>query len=362
MALLFMDSFDHYTRADIQRKWDVGAGTLGTHFDLFQDLTAPGGGNCLRMPANTGGTTPFLSWSKPGGTASTVIAGCWFYLEGMFANGGPKVFAVGDYGAQGQTGATHAAVQITNNGFMQFCRGDQGGTVLATATSPLKIGTWYHIEMKVKVDSSVGTYEVRVNGSSTNGLGIPAATGQNTRNGGTNAYVNGISLINYQNQQITRIKGVYLLDTSGTTANDFIGPCRVTVLRPGGSGAHSDFTGIGGTNYGAVDEMFMDQEVSYSVASAASSVDTFLVDDIPSATTATVVALQHVIGLKQEPGAARTVAGVSRISSTDYAGTTKNTPTSYRFITDPMSVSPATSAAWTVAEVNSAQFGYKVVA
>ena len=69
----------------------------------------------------------------------------------------------------------------------------------------------------------------------------------------------------------------------------------------------------------------------------------------------------HRISAKQDGGAARTLAPLTRISGTDYAGTTVSMAASTVCYVEPVTVSPATSVLYTVSEFNAAEFGYKLI-
>jgi len=66
--------------------------------------------------------------------------------------------------------------------------------------------------------------------------------------------------------------------------------------------------------------------------------------------------------MSTEPcSSASTRVEVSRVGSTDYVGTTMTVPQSWYFLCSPVNLNPATSAQWSVAAFNAAEFGFKVV-
>lgn len=360
MAFLFCDSFDHYQQSDMPKKWDVLSGTLGTHMGLTQDLTAPGGGNAYYVAAINANSWINRQLATTTTGYSTMIVGTWFQVTAFGQNSTTNaILSISDDGGT----TIQCSVGFTAAGRIGVYRGGAtSGTLLGTlSTNVLQMNTWYHIEMKATIHNTTGQYEVRVNGSSV-GWVPQSAANQNTRNGSVNQG-SGLAIYAQPNQNSMKFKSPYALDTSGTVGNDFIGPCRVAILRPGAAGTTTNFNGMGGSNYAAVDEQYMDWDYTFTQATSVSSIDTYVTDDVPSATTASIIGLQHVIACKQEPGAARTFGGVTRIGSTNYVATSQwiNAPTSWMFMCQPMPLSPATSAQWTVAEVNAAEFGYKVV-
>jgi len=350
--LLFCDSFDHYLQADLWKKWDIPSGTLGTHIQLIQDLTSPGGGNVLNWP-QSGGTTAMLSHQLPS-TYATMIGGVWIMITQLSQTGAPGVLGFGDAGAT----QIQCCWGYDARGRIIVMRGGTGGTVLATSTNTLQPNVWYHVEFKATIHNTAGVIEVRVNGSSTGW--VPSTGSLNTRNGSNN-FGSSLTFHTQTNTQTHRIKSPYVLDTSGTIANDFVGPCRIALCRPGANGTNSGFVGVGGSTYGAIDEQYFDNDYTYAMATAQNTVDTYSTDDIPSAINATVLGAQYVIACRQEPGATRSIAGVSRVGNTDYVGTTMTVPQSWYFLCSPVNLNPATSAQWSVAAFNAAEFGFKVV-
>lgn len=361
MALLFMDTFDHYsTTADLSRKWTgemSGANQVAVSSTRAGALLYPGGGQTAFQ--NSGGNNVGLYKTLPSAYA-TGIVGVWVYFVSL-PSSTHHFIAMGDTG--GGLGIGNSQITLGGDGagkLIIYRGGSNGtaGTVLATSVNNLSTGVWYHIEMKVTINNATGAYEVRVNGTSVGW--IPAATGANTRNGTNNSF-NEIHF-NQGTAGVSDLKLVYVCDTTGTSANDFLGVCRGVVLHTSSGGNYSQWTSSTGANFWQVmDSYFIpDGDLSYNASATVNQIDTFNFQDLPSA-SGTIHAIQHVQQAKQDGGAARSFAPVSRISATDYVATTKFLAGTYTFYMEPVSVSPATGVAWTVAELNAAEFGYKLI-
>jgi hypothetical protein len=359
MAIWFMDGFDHYTPdtygaggagtagtlADVYKKWTGNVGNAPTVITIspFYARQQPGQGLGY-ITANAGGI-----YKARGSNQATMFAGVAVmftsapaanaYIPIMFMDGNTEQCSVRT------DGANHFTFQRTT-------------TVLATSTNTFSINTWYYLEAMATVHNSTGQYEVRVNGTSVNWIPQSAAN-QNTRAGAANNYTNGIG-IHYANAALSmRIDDLYYGDTTGSNTT-FLGPQMIVTLRPSGAGNYAQWTPNMGNNFGNVNELYPDGDVSFNQSSTANQIDTFLYPDLPIA-AGTVSAIQHVLYAKQDAGAARSIAPLQRSGGTDYPGTTFNLTTSYQMLLDPKDLNPVDTAAWAIADVDGAEFGYKLI-
>src|SRR5262245_28674149 len=147
MALLFVDGFDHYTTAQITRKWTSTQGSVATTSTNARN----GVGQCMQFS----GSTTWIQKGLP--TRQTVVVGVAFRLN-AWASTSAIIFGLA-------TGAT-AQLTITLNSSlqMQIRVGTNSGTVVATSTAALTVGTWYYLEFKATVSNTTGSVELRVNG------------------------------------------------------------------------------------------------------------------------------------------------------------------------------------------------------
>ena len=229
------------------------------------------------------------------------------------------------------------------------------GTELGrSASGAFPLGAWHYLEIKAKIDGSTGTVEVRVNGATKLSL-----TGQNTYYT-TSPVVTAIAL-NCLNQgfnnQSVWYSDFYACDTSGLTNNDFLGDCRVESLASSGAGAETQWTPLSGSNY--ANAQTADGDTSYNKSNTVGQVDTYAMDDL-SSVTGVIYGVQYLLYARKDNAGSRTVAPVARIGGTDYAGADENLGTSYAYAPEIKEKSPATSAAWTISEVNAMEYGVKV--
>lgn len=344
MALVFGDSFDHYLAADILKKWT--SASLMTSSVISPTYALAPHSNGLLAAGNASG---YYEKTLPAAIA-TFVAGTWF-RTGSLANGSLIIA-----GIDGTT--EHVSVRYDSAGHITFTR---NGTVLATSTSVIAIDTHYHIEVKCTISDASGAYEVRVNGTSTGW--VPAATGADTRNAG-NASISAIRIYsrgaNDSSSTNHRFQDFYILNTVGTQASDFLGPCRFAVIRPVGAGNSAQWAGNYADNWSNVADVLGDGDTTFNQDSTAGHIDVHTMSDVPAGT---VHAIQHVLMARQDAGAQRVIRPKTRISATNYSGVSVNTATTYAFVLEPVMFSPATggATAFTAAEINGAEFGYELV-
>ena len=230
-------------------------------------------------------------------------------------------------------------------------------TTIATSAGQVPVSGAY-VEIKGLINAGAGTVELRVNGAVVMNLGS-----LNTL-GGVSAAWDGVRIFTTgPNAAIdTTMDDLVVWDTSGSNNNDFLGDVAVLLSQPqAGNGANTGLTPSTGSDHGAlVDEATQNADTDYNSGSTAGVKDTYAMTDVSvtgsvKAVVVDLIARKDVTGLKQ-------VCPVYRIGGADYDGSTLNCGTQYAGLRQVFESSPATSAAWTVSEVNGAELGMKVVA
>jgi hypothetical protein len=342
MALRFADSFDHYVTADITTKWTV--------------LTNPGGGATGIISAGNGrNSTASFRATKQHNLQKTLdaqqiwILGTAFKITALPDN--VPVFALLD------SGSVQVDLRLLSDGTLRATR---NGTTLGTTSFALSVNTSYFIEFKVTIDPSAGTIDVRVNGSSK--LSLSSQNTRATANSTANSIVLG-SPSNIAGGAFTAdYDDFYVSDGTGSApTNDFLGDVRVEALLPNGAGNTSAWTPSAGSNYQNVDETAPNADTDYNSTSNAGDVDTY---NYPSITPAsgTVFGVQVNMNARKDDGGTRTIAPVVRSGVTDFVGTSRNIGSTYTYYQQVYETDPNTAAAWTITNVNAAEFGIKLVA
>ena len=338
MALLFTDSFDHYATADITRKWTSVGGSAA--------IGAVGRNSTSGLTCN--GANRYVTKSFT--AAATVIVGFAFKSSAITTTTGSGSFLQFYEG-----GTLQVYFRFNGSGFIEALRGN--GTILGTSGNALSSDTYYYLEFKVKFDDTTGTIDIQLNGASTLAL-----SGIDTNNGGTSTATS--FLMGYANSGIGATPGysfddVYLANTSGSVNNDFLGPVRVVAVLPDGAGNSADFTPSAGSNYQNVDETSQDGDTTYNSETTPGDHDTYTFGAL--GVTGTVKGVQTNLMVRSDGAGAETVRPKIRIATTDYSGTTVGVTTSYADSLEIFETSPATATAWTVTEIDGAEFGIELV-
>lgn len=355
MALLYMDSFDHYVTADLLEKWttaSAGASSTGT-------IAAVGrrGSGAFRWTTGglQNGSAALLRTLAPGSPAGR----CGFAV----AVAAGTVDSAGIALASFRDGATaQVALRLNADGTLSVCRGTQGGTVLGTSTATLPAGTYAYVEWAVLIDPSAGTTEVRVNGAS-----ILSLTGQNTR-ATANTQWTAFALGSAEGVAfgLTATVGktidfddLYVLDGTGSApTNALLGDCRVDARRPTAAGATAAWTPSAGANYETVDDTTPDDDTTHNTTATVSAIDTFVTEDAP-VPGAIIYGIQHCLNARKLDAGDCTLAAVVRHSGTDYAAADHAPGTAYSYLLTVQELNPGTAAAWTESDFNAAEFGYQ---
>jgi hypothetical protein len=305
--------------------------------ESFFDIETGRNGWCIEIqPSADYFQTPNLT------TDATMICGLAYQLPSGLPASGSNIVALYE-------GANKGVSIITNvSGTIAAYR---GVTLLGTSVLSLGSATWYYIELKVLTHDSAGTVEVKVNGATWLNL-----TSQDTQIG-SNSYHDAARFGVVSEE--TRYDDMYILDSTGSANNDFLGNRKVIALDPDGAGDDSDWTPSAGSNYQNVDDGDeVDEDTTYNETSTDTHQDLYTYGDLSGVTT-----LVNGIQMTAE---ARVTVGSMDLSNVIKTGTTTdagsaNTITSTAYVTTVRveEVDPDTAVAWTPSGVNGAQFGIK---
>lgn len=246
------------------------------------------------------------------------------------------------------------------NGKLAFFRGNvNGGNQLgsdSTVTLAPDSAAYHDLEIKVVIHNSTGSVVVKLNGET-----IISATNVNTRAGANNSAnilrfgdTAGSSSISW------RYDHLIIMDGTGASLNDFIGPVQVNTHYPTADGNYTGWTANTGNRWAAVDDTAPNGDTDYVAASAVGSKVSFTKAAVPAGVTTV-----HGVGvwLYQERDDATTRADkvLLRNSGSDQLGTTEFfLSPSYAYHYQPFAQSPFTSSAWGVSEWDNTEIGAQV--
>jgi hypothetical protein len=339
MALLFMDGFDG---GDMSSKWT--SGNLGANA-----TTRFGTGRSL--------SGSFASMTKTIPATSQIFVG----YATMF-NGGNHSVIMALYGDSG-TVAHLALYHNTSTYQLELRRGTNwnGGTLLGTTTTRLFPNCWNYVEISATISDTVGSVQVRLNGSTTPEITFSG----DTRNGGVSTNIDMLYFSTWGdigNGGVGSgfIDDVYIADATGTTNNTFLGDVRVHSLAPTGNGTDSGLTGSDGNqvnNYLLANTMPV-QTTTYNGAQFAGR-DTYQMADLP-ATVANIFAVQNNVSAAKNNNNSAVAKSVLRLGGNFYYSSQLGITTAYRDYPVLYELNPNSGITWTAADVNGAESGLEV--
>lgn len=347
MAILFMESFDHYTSPSlpaVHGKWSQTRNSGGISL-----ITGRFGQAWYGFESR---------WTRKDfpNNYTTWIAGCAF----AYAGGGDTTEFITF--AEQSSSISHVCLRWNpvNNHLEVMRNSHSSPTILGYYPwTPSLYPTWYFIEMKATCDDTTGSVEVRIDGATVINL-----TGVDTKNGGAGVF-NRLVLGNAEfssDDNNAVIDDLYLLDNSGgSPTNDFLGDCRVEVILPNGNGNSSQFVGSDSDstdNYLLVDDASPDDDTTYVESATVGNKDTYAYNDLV-VTTGTVYGVQILPYARKSDAGTRKFCTVTRLSGTEVDSADQTLSTTYNYFPVVQEAKPG-GGVWTIADVNNAEFGEKV--
>lgn len=334
MSLLYIDGFDHYndsTEAD--RKWDYRASDPSWTTGRF-------GGQAVYF---NGGQRKL---GKDIPNIQTVVVGfAWLHNSSNYVM---RFLELYDGGTQ------QLALETDSLGHIRILR---GGTTLETSAQTYIQGVWYYLELKATIDNSSGSYEFRVNGDtwfSDSGIDTQVSA---------NAYVTQVRIGSSSSFNYPVFDDIYILDTSGSMNNDFLGDVKVETLYPDGAGNETDWTPSTGSNYQNVDETNPDNDTTYNYVGSGTlpANDLYTLGNLVTG-VGEIYGIQLNSYVRKDDAGSVNLAHILRTGGTTYSGLGVNSVAdTYSFYTDLKEENPNTTAQWTVAEINSLETGIRRV-
>ncbi|REJ65625.1 MAG: hypothetical protein DWQ31_16935 [Planctomycetota bacterium] len=241
---------------------------------------------------------------------------------------------------------------IALNGKIKF-----NDTEATAAEGMLVAGAWYYIELRCRFSQTVGEYELRVNG-----VTVLSATGVDTLLGLPGSSP---TIIRWQNKQgftgLGAIDDIYVLDNTGASNNDFLGLDTVVEgIFPSADGDLTDWTPSSGSDhYALVDEPAFSSS-DYVESDAANEKDLYQYEDLVLINGSIFGVQVNTISRVQEPNVVIDTKNLVKSGTTEEESTfleaDSESSTTYPSVHEQ---DPDTATPWTIASVNSAQFGVK---
>ena len=335
MSLQFIDGFDHYSTAQILRKWDLQSGSPA--------INATGGrrtGSGALEFAAAGYVEKTLT-----GTPATITVGVAVKLSSLAVAQDIVRFVDGS--------TVQLTIRVRTDGKIEAFR--NGVTSLGASGSTIfTAGIYTHLDIKVTISDAAGIVLVNVGGSAALNL-----TSQDTKQT-ANAYATAVRL-GADGTAVVSFDDCYIGDTTGSAPqNDLLGDSRVDVSYPTAEGNSSGWTPLTGSdNSQMVEETPPDDDGSYVSHTVMNTKDTYVMADFPTV-GGTVFAAQANFHSKRDATGSRTLRALARPTSTDHNGASQSQTTSYKNYREIWQLNPQTAAPWTEANLNAAEFGVEI--
>jgi len=336
MALRFCDGFDHYATADITKKWDlVNACSINGAYGRF----------------GTPGLYVNYYMYKVFDNQATWIVGMGFQPN-AWVNNVPDVSII-------DNGTCQVDLRYDNNHRFYVTR---NGTTLGSGSMVLRSPHWYYIELKVLIDNTNGGVWLRINGQDEIRLGAYALTPTSLDTQATaNAYANQIWLGSGASANYL-CDDLYICDATGSRNNDFLGDVRVQTILPSADGGTNEWTASAGSRWECVDDPTPDSVTDYISEDTAGQKNTFAFGNV-TPTSGTVKGTQILIAARKDDAGSRFIAPVygNGTPASDVDGATVSVGDSYIYYSEIKEQDPVAAADWTIASVNAAEFGVRLV-
>ena len=245
----------------------------------------------------------------------------------------------------------HMAVQVSTSGALSVLRNTTTLASTAVGTVP-DDGQWHWYEFICTIHDTTGSYTLKMDGAT-----VLTASNVDTRNGAsTNVGSVNIRAHHSSGGVISTLEDIYIADT-------LLGEIRVEQLVPTGNGNYSQLTGSDGNstdNYRLVDEI-PPSMTDYNGHATVGNKDTYTMGDLATA-SGSIFGVNVATMVTKSDAGAKSGRRVLRSSGTDNAGADLTVPTTptVAHVSELLTSSPFTAAAWTVSEINGLEAGFEV--
>ena len=360
MALLFFDGFETYAStatmtSGLEDVYDLHDGVGTSEVSIVPSSRITGGQAMQVSTSNSfdsGGNPaqgPQIPLSGLGST-DTWIFGVAVKVSGLGVAGSVRpIFELLD-----SEGVPTVALRLNVDGDLTVDRVNSFSTVITldTAAAVITDTAWHYLEWKVKINNVTGTWNVHLDE-----VEIMDGSGNTDQQNAQRAVH--LRFGHISTKTIT-YDDLYILDTTGTINNDYLGDVLVQRLRPDGP-VTSQFTLFGGaTNWESVNELGEDDDTTYVESNAVAQRDLYTYEDLPTATSGIFGVVAKPVLRKSDIGS-RTYKLFCSSSAFEDETATLYPANSYVRQAKIFETDPATGDLWTDGGVNRAQFGVEIV-
>jgi hypothetical protein len=342
MALLFIDSFDHYETATMTKKWTSNAsGVIGS----WGRRSSKG----LRF---TGANqTAKVVLQLPAPTDSRTVMGFAFKITGDIGSGtGSNYDIVQCHLING----SQWSLRMNNDGKLYAHKGNfQSGVILGSTATSLSENVWHFVELDVVIHPTAGTFKVWVDGILRLNL-----SSVDTRAQGSNAWdsiqLGGLGSLTFY------FDDLYIADGTGSGLTSVTGDVQAEYVVPDANGTTRQWLRSSGSDdYTLVDEAVPDT-ADYLYTSTLDDIVTMNFPVAPLA-GANIAGIQLVSYAQRTSAAAAGLKHVTRQGGTNYVETAEHglTDSTFLYHREPQDLQPDGSGVWTETAFGNAEFGVK---
>jgi hypothetical protein len=351
MALLYIDSFDHYDKPHLLSKW---TGAISTY------EIAVGKGRCGSNALYMLNSCDVVKGVPFGSATGTV--GVAYQIDGTRSLTGLDI----EFLRFGNASSYHVYFTRHSDGSISGRRDHAaaGDPILAqTPPDVVRMDRWYFLECQVTIGGvGVGAVTIRVNN-----VTVAAATGVDTigrdATGGVTTPELRRIIFDCASNQAYWADDLYILDSTGPAPqNTFLGDCRVEYLRPNGNGAAQGWGVVGASSHWvAVDDGAVpDDDATYlsTVTAGATDTEQYTNTNLPAGP---IFGAQVGLHARKTDSGPRQLAPVIRHGGVEYVGNSQGpSANEYHYLLQVYPTNPGTGLPWTISDVNNAEFGVKV--
>lgn len=249
----------------------------------------------------------------------------------------------------------HWSVQIGNGGTLYIL--NAAGTIVGTVVNAIQPEIWHYIEFKVSMLDS-GSFTIYVDGV----MVLNALSGDFRSGTGNTSNIEQLSFRGNENN--TYWEDIIVMDGSGATFNDVKGDMRYECVVPDADGSTVNWTPSAGSNYQCIDDALKsyNDDTDY-ISEGTTNDDNLASHNTVSATNASVIHFAALFALARSDTTGDKLALIVKSGGTTDVGADLaligTTSTAYRWRKKIWTVDPNTSSAWSVANINSAEWGVR---
>ena len=368
MALLFAEHFDGYVDTTTYRNAVSNVSSNAT----YAASSGRWGGGSLRAASLTTGDVRLLK-AVPGSNMLRVAFHFMTTCTSLSTTGTRRLIGFLNSGSTRFWNIwllTGDATGTTSLYVTKFDDANATASIITSAVSNfgnLVDGLWHHVELALKADPTTGSFKMKIDGIEQTALTIASGDTSDAASGDVTAFDRIVLAGANSNASGAGggsenwIDDVIVWDDTGT---DFTGelpaPHRLRPVVPTADGSSSQWTPLSGANYTNVDESALDSDTSYNSETVAGEIDYYKETTLDWTPENIIGVAVESIG-KLDTGTHSWRNKLKDSGGTARDGATKAADTTYRLTQDFYGKNPATSAAWSKANIEASEFGVEFV-